>query len=80
MNEQVGWRGFFRSLKTEAPRYATLLPQIPRLLHQRLNENPTAQYEAVLRDFMIQQRKRNFWLMVIALAAIISAGWLVLRF
>ena len=80
MNEQVGWRGFIKSLKEEAPRYATLLPQIPRLLHQRLNENPAAQYEAVLRDFILQQRKRNFWLMLIALAAIIATGWLVLRF
>lgn len=80
MNEQVGWRGFLKSLKEEAPRYAILLPQIPRLLHQRLNENPAAQYEAVLRDFMLQQRKRNFWLMLIALAAIIATCSLVLRF
>jgi ubiquinone biosynthesis protein len=79
MSEQVGWRGFIRSLKTEAPRYATLLPQIPRLIHQRLNENPTAQYEAVLRDFMIQQRKRNFWLMLIAIAALSSAIYLILK-
>lgn len=79
MSEQVGWRGFIRSLKSEAPRYATLIPQIPRLLHQRLSENPTAQYEAVLRDFMLQQRQRNFWLMLIATAALISAMYLILK-
>lgn len=80
MSEQVGWRGFVKSLKEEAPRYATLLPQIPRLLHQRLNENPIAKYESALLDFAVQQRKRNFWLMVIAIAAIIAVGWFVYRF
>jgi ubiquinone biosynthesis protein len=80
MSEQVGWRGFVKSLKAEAPRYATLLPQIPRLLHQQLNANPLTQYEAALLDFATQQRKRNFWLMVIALSAIVAAGWFVYRF
>lgn len=79
MSEQVGWRGFIKSLKDEAPRYATLLPQIPRLLHERLNENPMAKYEAALLDFAVQQRKRNFWLMVIAVAAVIATAWLVLH-
>ncbi|MEI7841435.1 MAG: ubiquinone biosynthesis regulatory protein kinase UbiB [Gallionellaceae bacterium] len=80
MKEQVGWRGFIKSLKEEAPRYATLLPQIPRLLHQQLNANPITKYEAALLDFATQQRKRNFWLMVIALSAILAAGWFVYRF
>jgi ubiquinone biosynthesis protein len=80
MSEQVGWRGFVKSLREEAPRYATLLPQIPRLLHQRLNENPLAKYESALLDFAVQQRKRNFWLMVIAIAAIIAVGWFIYRF
>ena len=42
MSEQLGWRGFIKTLRAEAPNYATLLPQLPRLLHQRLHENPTA--------------------------------------
>jgi ubiquinone biosynthesis protein len=80
MSEQVGWRGFVKSLREEAPRYATLLPQIPRLLHQRLHENPIAKYESALLDFAVQQRQRNFWLMVIAIAAIIAVGWFIYRF
>jgi ubiquinone biosynthesis protein len=36
MNEQVGWRGLVERLKNEAPRYAQLLPELPRLLHQTL--------------------------------------------
>lgn len=80
MSEQVGWRGFVKSLKAEAPRYATLLPQLPRLLHQRLNENPVAKYEVLLIDLAAQQKKRNFWLMLIAVAAIIATAWFVLHF
>ena len=80
MSEQVGWRGFVKSLKAEAPRYATLLPQLPRLLHQRLNDNSTAKYEVLLLDLAAQQKKRNFWLMLIAVAAIIATAWFVLHF
>jgi ubiquinone biosynthesis protein len=80
MSEQVGWRGFIKSLKAEAPLYATLLPQIPRLLHQRLNENQMAKYESALIEFTVQQKMRNFWLMVIACSAAVSAIWFVFNF
>ena len=36
MNEQVGWRALLGQLRTEAPRYARLLPELPRLLHEAL--------------------------------------------
>jgi ubiquinone biosynthesis protein len=67
MSEQVGWRGFIKALRTEAPRYATLLPQLPRLLHQRLLDDPAARVAPLLLEMLIQQKKRNAWLMVIAL-------------
>lgn len=67
MSEQVGWRGFLKALRDEAPRYATLLPQLPRLLHDRLNQDFAAQSAPILRELLIQQKKRNAWLMVIAL-------------
>jgi ubiquinone biosynthesis protein len=67
MSEQVGWRGFIKALKAEAPRYATLLPQLPRLLHDRLNQDFASQAAPILRELLIQQKKRNAWLSVIAL-------------
>jgi ubiquinone biosynthesis protein len=67
MSEQVGWRGFIKALRTEMPRYATLLPQLPRLLHQRLNVDLAAQFSPVLRELLVQQKKRNAWLSAIAL-------------
>ena len=36
MQEQVGWRGLLERLSQEAPRYAKLLPELPRLLHDAL--------------------------------------------
>ncbi|MBI3223157.1 MAG: hypothetical protein HYZ46_08895 [Nitrosomonadales bacterium] len=58
MSEQVGWRGLFKTLREEAPHYALLLPQLPRLLHRRLHENPTADIEASLQQLLIQQQRR----------------------
>ncbi len=40
MNDQIGWRGLAERLKQEAPRYAQLLPELPRLLHQSLQRYP----------------------------------------
>jgi ubiquinone biosynthesis protein len=67
MSEQVGWRGFIKALRTEAPRYATLLPQLPRLLHERLKDDLATQLTPLLLEMLIQQKKRNAWLSVIAL-------------
>jgi len=67
MSEQIGWRGFIMGLRREAPRFATLLPQLPRLLHQHLQSNPHEKLEPLLRDMLAQQKQRNLWLSVIAL-------------
>lgn len=75
MSEQVGWRGFLKTLKAEAPHFATLLPQLPRLLHQKLNDNSSAQTEIVLRQLLQQQIIRNRLLGVIAAILISLIVW-----
>ncbi|AWI54138.1 ubiquinone biosynthesis regulatory protein kinase UbiB [Aquabacterium olei] len=58
MHEQVGWRGLLHRLKREAPRYAKLLPELPRLVHHNLERGDTA----LRRDLMailIEQRRTN---------------------
>ncbi len=77
MSEQVGWRGFIRSLRTEAPRYAALLPQIPRLLHERLNTDLGAQAAPLLMALLAQQKKRNALLLVIALLMACGLSFLI---
>ncbi len=79
MKEQIGWRGFLKTLRAEAPRFATLLPQLPRLLHQRLHENPAAEIASALRELTAQHRRSNQWLMVIAVL-LTAAGLLLLYF
>ncbi|HUX31271.1 MAG TPA: ubiquinone biosynthesis regulatory protein kinase UbiB [Thiobacillus sp.] len=77
MNEQLGWRALVKNLQTEAPKWAALLPQLPRLAHQALNENRLAQVEAGLTLMLHQQHTRNRWLGVIAgLLAILAAATL----
>jgi len=75
MNEQVGWRALVKNLQTEAPKWAALLPQLPRLAHQALNENRLTQLETGLALMLRQQHARNRWLGVIAgLLAALSAA------
>jgi ubiquinone biosynthesis protein len=72
MNEQVGWRGLAERLRDEAPRYAKLLPELPRLLHDALQAQvdagaARAGQEAVLRGLLAEQRRTNRLLRLLAL-------------
>ena len=75
MSEQFGWRGFVRRIEEEAPTWAIVLPQIPRLFHQALARSsstaPTATELAILRE----RRRANHLLAVISLllAALVTA-------
>ncbi len=67
MSEQIGWRGFLKTLKRETPRFATLIPELPRLIHQRLKQDPNAQLEPLLMAMLKQQKRRNGLLVMINL-------------
>jgi ubiquinone biosynthesis protein len=58
MDEQVGWRGLVERLKREAPRYAQLLPELPRLLHHRLRHDAHDTTPALL-TLLAEQRRTN---------------------
>ncbi len=77
MSEQLGPRGFINHLKREAPQWATLLPQLPRLVHQALtqaNARTTADEElARLREAAQASRRQAQIAMVLATAAILVA-------
>jgi ubiquinone biosynthesis protein len=59
MNEQVGWRGLVDRLKNEAPRYAQLLPELPRLLHQALQQQARPAETPALQALLEEQRRTN---------------------
>jgi ubiquinone biosynthesis protein len=56
MNEQVGWRGLLGRLEREAPRYAQLLPALPRLLHDTLRERSQPRSDPMLAELVAEQR------------------------
>lgn len=82
MDEQIGWNAFVRGLRDEASQWASLLPQLPRLMHQRLAApNPSVNADEIRE---LQRRVRRLsrratllsWLVVI-LAGVV--GYLTLR-
>jgi len=79
MNDQIGWRGLFERLKNEAPRYVQLLPELPRLLHQSLQQrgrNDTRLLETLIAE---QRRSRRLLLgLVFALGGVLAGALAVL--
>lgn len=71
MNEQVGWRGALLSIKQEAPRWATLLPQLPRLAHAYLAHNSSVELAGLSRQLTAGQARQHKMLALIALLLVI---------
>lgn len=67
MSEQVGWRGFLKSLRDEAPNYASMLPQLPRLLHRYLTNDTVNRNDELLHKILNQHRRYNTLLTLISL-------------
>ena len=67
MSEQIGWRGWLRTFKEEAPYWGALIPQLPRLAHQALRADRLEKLEDGLELMLRQQQARNRWLAVIAM-------------
>ena len=78
MNEQIGWRGLLRTLKHEAPQWATTLPTLPRKLNDALS---SANSELLISGYiqLMREQKRQNWLLAliaILLAALLLKNWL----
>ncbi|RZI71620.1 MAG: ubiquinone biosynthesis regulatory protein kinase UbiB [Variovorax sp.] len=68
MVDQIGPKKLLQQLKAEAPRYAKLLPQLPRLLHDYLENRPVDNRREVLELLAAQKRTNKL------LQAIIYGG------
>jgi ubiquinone biosynthesis protein len=66
MSEQVGLRGLARNLRQEAPAWAALLPQLPRLVHEALAPGRHAAVTARLDELLAAERTRNRRLTLLA--------------
>lgn len=58
MTDQIGPRKLLEQLRAEAPRYAKLLPQLPRLMHDFL-ENRPADHRHELLELLAAQKRTN---------------------
>jgi ubiquinone biosynthesis protein len=58
MVEQVGPKKFWEQLKAEAPHYAKLVPELPRLLHDYLRHRPT-ELKREMQQLLHEQRRTN---------------------
>ena len=62
MDEQVGGRAFLRTLAKEAPRFAPMLPELPRLLHDALrNHALPPQPDVELSQRVAQLERSQMW-------------------
>jgi ubiquinone biosynthesis protein len=59
MNDQIGWRGLMHRLKREAPRYAQMVPELPRLVHKALQQQAAPRDNAALLALLAEQRRTN---------------------
>jgi len=74
MAEQVGWRGFIEHVKQEAPYWSTILPQLPRLLHQVLARQASPEPNPATVDLLDEEQAQTRLLALIAgLLALVAA-------
>jgi ubiquinone biosynthesis protein len=78
MNEQVGIRGFLKQVRDEAPLWARMLPQLPRLVHRVLAHDTPRRLESVLNRIEAAQMRQTRMLRAIALIlAVLVVGYLL---
>ena len=79
MSDQVGWQGLVERLRAEAPRYAQIFPQLPRLVYQVLEReskgqlaHPNVPNADMLAMVLIEQRRTN---RMLAFLTCLAAGF-----
>lgn len=79
MLDQMGPQRLWRELKAEAPRYAKLLPELPRLVQQFLQQDRQGSQHA-LQELLAEQKRTNRLLQVILYGGIgFVLGLMVVR-
>ena len=70
MLEQVGPKRLWRELREQAPYYARMLPDLPRLWHEYLRQHTREAPDAELRLLLAEQRRTNRLLQALLYGAI----------
>jgi len=78
MEDQIGPRALARRFEAEAPYLIAALPELPRLIHQRLSAPPPA-FDFALKELVEAHRARNRWLAIVAVLLVLLVVELVFR-
>ena len=76
MDEQVGWRAAARAVRLEAPGWAKMLPELPRLVHRALSEDRLGGLARALERLAEENARRNN--LLAGLLAVLAAALAVL--
>ena len=79
MSEQVGWRGFVRTLRHEAPYWASTLPQLPRLAHRALAEDRFGALTVAVARLAAEDARRNDLLAALLVVALVALVFVAMR-
>jgi ubiquinone biosynthesis protein len=73
MRERIGLKGLANNLKREAPQWAALLPQLPRLLHRALDQEPLRALQKDIARLQEEEQRQSglLWAAVALLGAIL---------
>jgi ubiquinone biosynthesis protein len=75
----VGLKGLWQRMKAEAPRYAHVLPQLPRMLHKALAQQaePAPDNSELLKVLIGEQQRTNRLLSLVIYFALAFGGGVV---
>ena len=60
MLDQMGPQRLWREIQAQAPRYAKILPDMPRVLHQYLSrQGADREHDDLLKELLKQQKTTN---------------------
>jgi ubiquinone biosynthesis protein len=79
MSEQIGWRGLVSRMQKEAPSWAIIFPQFPRLLHHMMAENRNLGLEEKMQSLIKEEKRQNRLLIMIILLLMIMLLWQVFQ-
>ncbi len=84
MNEQLGWRGLIRQLRHEGPQWTAILPQLPRLVHRALENDPSARLkdieDAIKRLDRTQRLQTTILLALLIVISAVAGMYAILLF
>ena len=65
MRDQIGWRALVRNIKEEAPLWATILPQLPRLARSYLDRQAPSALETYFTKLEREHRALKRWIYIL---------------